>query len=236
MTISGASRARCGRGACVADRARSTRGRGAGSQSPADAGGTGAGEPLSLRGGPLPVPDRPRRHAPYPGRLPGLAARERRHRPQPVRQARSSMLQRCRPSDGCISTSAIPATGYSRRLRARSRSASTLKQVRAERVTEDLIGHIMGESERRMLQALPREQRVAAFFNCWTSKEALLKGLGLGLSERLRAIEVSIDPRQPARLIDAPPEHCPGDWQLRRLEIAGPMRPRWPSGRHPHRS
>jgi 4'-phosphopantetheinyl transferase len=97
-----------------------------------------------------------------------------------------------------------------------------VEEVRAERVTEDLIGHIMGERERRMLQALPGEQRVAAFFNCWTSKEALLKGLGLGLSERLRAIEVSIDPRQPARLIDAPPEHCPGDWQLHRLQIDGP--------------
>jgi 4'-phosphopantetheinyl transferase len=97
-----------------------------------------------------------------------------------------------------------------------------VEQIRAERVTEHLIGHIMGERERRMLQALPGEQHVAAFFNCWTSKEALLKGLGLGLSERLRAIEVSIDPRQPARLIDAPPEHCAGEWQLRRLEIAGP--------------
>jgi 4'-phosphopantetheinyl transferase len=97
-----------------------------------------------------------------------------------------------------------------------------VEEVRAERVTEDLIGHIMGERERRMLQTLPGEQRDAAFFNCWTSKEAWLKGLGLGLSERLRAIEVSIDPRQPARLIDAPPEHCPGDWQLRRLQIDGP--------------
>jgi 4'-phosphopantetheinyl transferase len=97
-----------------------------------------------------------------------------------------------------------------------------VEQVRAERVTEDLIGHIMGERERRMLQALPGEQHVTAFFNCWTSKEALLKGLGLGLSEKLRAIEVSIDPRQPARLIDAPAEDCPGDWQLHRLQIDGP--------------
>jgi 4'-phosphopantetheinyl transferase len=97
-----------------------------------------------------------------------------------------------------------------------------IEQVRAERVTEDLIGHIMGEVERRQLQALPGEQRVAAFFNCWTSKEALLKGLGIGLSERLRAIEVAIDPRQPARLIDAPREHCPLDWHLRRLQIDGP--------------
>jgi 4'-phosphopantetheinyl transferase len=94
-----------------------------------------------------------------------------------------------------------------------------VEQVRAERVTEDLIAHIMCDSERRALQRLPVEQHAAAFFNCWTSKEALLKGLGLGLSVPLRSIEVSIDPRQPARLINAPLEHRPGDWQLRRLEI-----------------
>jgi 4'-phosphopantetheinyl transferase len=97
-----------------------------------------------------------------------------------------------------------------------------VEQVRAERVTDDLIGHIMCEREQRALHRLPREQHVAAFFNCWTSKEALVKGLGLGLSVPVRAIEVSIDPQQPARLIDAPLEHRPGDWQLRRLEICGP--------------
>jgi 4'-phosphopantetheinyl transferase len=97
-----------------------------------------------------------------------------------------------------------------------------VEQVCPERVTEDLIAQIMCDSERRMLQALPREQHVAAFFNCWTSKESWLKGLGLGLSVPLRAIEVSIDPREPARLIGAPPEHRPGDWQLQRIEICGP--------------
>jgi 4'-phosphopantetheinyl transferase len=97
-----------------------------------------------------------------------------------------------------------------------------VEQVRAERVTEDLIGHIFSDNERRALQALPDQQRSAAFFNGWTSKEALLKGLGLGLSVSLRAIEVSIDPHQPARLIDAPFEHGPGQWQLQRLEISGP--------------
>ncbi len=97
-----------------------------------------------------------------------------------------------------------------------------VEQVSPERVTEELIAQIMCESERRLLQALPREQHVAAFFNCWTLKEAWLKGLGLGLSVPLRAIEVSIDPREPARLIGAPLEHRPDDWQLQRIEICGP--------------
>jgi urease accessory protein len=97
-----------------------------------------------------------------------------------------------------------------------------VEQVSPERVTEDLIAQIMCESERRTLRALPREHHIAAFFNCWTSKEAWLKGLGLGLSVPLRAIEVSIDPREPARLIGAPLEHRPGDWQLARIEICAP--------------
>src|SRR3984957_5260714 len=97
-----------------------------------------------------------------------------------------------------------------------------VEQVRAERVTEDLIEHIFCDRERRALQALPGEERCAAFFNGWTSKEALLKGLGLGLNVSLQAIEVAIDPHQPARLIEAPLEHCPGQWQLQRLEISGP--------------
>lgn len=80
----------------------------------------------------------------------------------------------------------------------------------------------MSDSEQRMLQALAPQQRAAAFFNCWTSKEALLKGIGVGLSASLRAIEVSIDPHLPPRLIDAPSEHGRGDWQLRRVEIGGP--------------
>jgi 4'-phosphopantetheinyl transferase len=96
-----------------------------------------------------------------------------------------------------------------------------VEQVREERVTEDLIGHIMSDDERRLLQALPQQQRATAFFNCWTSKEALLKGLGVGLTVALKAIEVSIDPDQPARLIAAPPEHRPDEWQLHRLEIEG---------------
>jgi 4'-phosphopantetheinyl transferase len=97
-----------------------------------------------------------------------------------------------------------------------------VEQVTSARVTEDLIGHIMSDSERRTLQTLPQEQRIAAFFNCWTSKEALLKGIGIGLTARLQAIEVSIDPGQPARVIAAPRELCPGDWQLRRLDLPGP--------------
>ena len=97
-----------------------------------------------------------------------------------------------------------------------------VEPVRADGVTEDLIRYLMSDGERRTLHTLPKDKRIAAFFKCWTSKEALLKGLGVGLTVSLRAIEVSVDPDQPAQLITAPPELCSSDWHLRRLEFSSP--------------
>lgn len=49
------------------------------------------------------------------------------------------------------------------------------------------------------LMALPSEQWVAGFFNCWTRKEAYVKALGLGLSYPLDAFTVTVAPGEPAR-------------------------------------
>jgi 4'-phosphopantetheinyl transferase len=97
-----------------------------------------------------------------------------------------------------------------------------VEPLRTKGVTEDLIGYCLSDNERRMLAALPQEQHIAAFFKCWTSKEAWLKGLGVGITVPLKAIEVSIDPDQPAQLLTAPPELCPGDWRLSTLEFSAP--------------
>ena len=64
---------------------------------------------------------------------------------------------------------------------------------------------------------MPQQRQNAAFFKCWTSKEAFVKGIGVGLSVPLQAIEVSVDPDQPAQLLAAPPQLHPGDWHLRTL-------------------
>jgi 4'-phosphopantetheinyl transferase len=94
--------------------------------------------------------------------------------------------------------------------------------LRAKGVSEELIGYCLSDNERRTLATLPQEKQIAAFFKCWTSKEAWLKGLGVGLTAPLQAIEVSIDPDQPAQLLTAPPELCPGDWHLSTLEFSTP--------------
>jgi 4'-phosphopantetheinyl transferase len=94
--------------------------------------------------------------------------------------------------------------------------------VRAKSVSADLIAYVMSASEIRILRTLPEQQQNAAFFKCWTSKEAFVKGVGVGLAVPLQAIEVSIAPDEPAQLLAAPPELRPGDWRLLTLGFSEP--------------
>ncbi|MCC7358229.1 MAG: 4'-phosphopantetheinyl transferase superfamily protein [Anaerolineales bacterium] len=75
-----------------------------------------------------------------------------------------------------------------------------------------------GEAQR--LSALPAGEQAAAFFRCWTRKEAYLKARGLGLSLPLDAFEVTLETGQPRLLWvqDDPAEAAA--WQL--LEPAMP--------------
>jgi 4'-phosphopantetheinyl transferase len=91
-------------------------------------------------------------------------------------------------------------------------------EATAERAASaELIAYVLCDQEQQRLQSLPAARQRAAFFKCWTSKEALLKGCGVGLSVAPRAIEVAIDPDEPARLIGAPAELHPEAWTLHTL-------------------
>lgn len=54
------------------------------------------------------------------------------------------------------------------------------------------------------LRDLPSPARIAAFFRCWTRKEALLKAIGVGLSFSLGEVEVTLRGEDPARLLSLP--------------------------------
>lgn len=56
--------------------------------------------------------------------------------------------------------------------------------------------------ENAALQMLPANSRLAAFFRCWTRKEALVKGLGEGISDYLRRFDVSVAPDEPAKFLN----------------------------------
>jgi 4'-phosphopantetheinyl transferase len=60
---------------------------------------------------------------------------------------------------------------------------------------------LFARAEVRALEALPPEEWVEGFFNCWTRKEAFVKAIGQGLSYPLSIFEVSVRPGAPAALL-----------------------------------
>jgi 4'-phosphopantetheinyl transferase len=56
---------------------------------------------------------------------------------------------------------------------------------------QPLADVVCTSDERRAIMRLPERQQVQPFFRCWTAKEALLKTLGLGITEGLRFIAVN---------------------------------------------
>ncbi len=55
--------------------------------------------------------------------------------------------------------------------------------------------------ERELLFSLPEKEQRAAFYCCWTRKEAYLKGTGRGLSLPTDSFDVSLLPGHPPRLV-----------------------------------
>lgn len=84
---------------------------------------------------------------------------------------------------------------------------------------EEVSRHSFSPLEQQMLQNLPQIQKASAFFKCWTSKEAYIKGRGMGLSLPLNIFDVSIQPEEPCALIDS--REDPREvqrWQFYKLE------------------
>ena len=73
--------------------------------------------------------------------------------------------------------------------------------VRSEIEVEDLSHRFFAPAEATEILALSSDARRAAFFACWTRKEAFVKALGGGLSVPLDRFQVSVRSDQPARLL-----------------------------------
>jgi 4'-phosphopantetheinyl transferase len=89
--------------------------------------------------------------------------------------------------------------------------------------------------EAAALLSLPEPERQAAFFACWTRKEAYIKATGDGLTRPLDAFDVSVLPGLPARLVRVEGDSLEAArWSLAELRpaagyaaalvVAGPVR------------
>src|SRR5215213_3885133 len=78
-----------------------------------------------------------------------------------------------------------------------------VEHIRADFATEDIAHRFFSHAEVEAFSALPKEEQVAAFFRCWTRKEAYIKAIGKGLSQPLDAFDVTLAPGTPPALLRA---------------------------------
>ena len=79
---------------------------------------------------------------------------------------------------------------------------------------EQIPERFFSPGEVAQLRSLPAHEQTAAFFRCWTRKEAYIKARGMGLALALDSFDVSLGPNDsPAFLRGA------GDWSVQDLPL-----------------
>lgn len=76
-----------------------------------------------------------------------------------------------------------------------------IEHIRPMPEAAQLVARFFSSQENAMFRTLPHHQQQAAFFSCWTRKEAYIKALGDGLALSLDQFDVSLLPGEPARLL-----------------------------------
>jgi 4'-phosphopantetheinyl transferase len=97
-----------------------------------------------------------------------------------------------------------------------------VEYMRPDLELESTAQRFFSAAERESFDTIPLAQKRAAFFYCWSRKEAFIKAKGDGLSLPLDQFDVSLTPGAPAELLATRPDAGEkARWSLRTLD-AGP--------------
>ncbi|MBV9387294.1 MAG: 4'-phosphopantetheinyl transferase superfamily protein [Chroococcidiopsidaceae cyanobacterium CP_BM_ER_R8_30] len=93
-----------------------------------------------------------------------------------------------------------------------------IEYIRPMPEAAQLVARFFSVQENAMFRTLPPSQQQAAFFRCWTRKEAYIKALGDGLALSLDQFDVSLFSDEPARLLGIKGDHTAATrWFLQEL-------------------
>ena len=93
-----------------------------------------------------------------------------------------------------------------------------VEHIRADFASEDIARRYFSRAEVEVFNALPPEERVAAFFRCWTRKEAYIKAIGKGFSQSLSAFDVTLAPGMAPALLRAEDDDA-SRWWMSDIEV-----------------
>ena len=93
-----------------------------------------------------------------------------------------------------------------------------VEHIRTDFASEEVARRFFSRREVETFNALPQHDQVAAFFKCWTRKEAFIKVIGKGLSQPLDKFDVTLG--QPAALLWVSGDDA-SRWSLYDLEVGG---------------
>ncbi len=94
-----------------------------------------------------------------------------------------------------------------------------LEAVRTLGDRDDVARRFFSAPENQVYDTIADAERDAAFFTCWTRKEAYIKALGEGLSMPLDCFDVTLRPGEPARLLATRGNPAETDrWTLHELD------------------
>jgi 4'-phosphopantetheinyl transferase len=97
-----------------------------------------------------------------------------------------------------------------------------VEHVRRDFDVEAIARRFFSPREQRQLADLPAEERIDAFFRCWTLKEAYIKATRNGLTLPLTQFDVSLGGVKKSALLETRPDGSEaGHWFLREV-AAGP--------------
>jgi 4'-phosphopantetheinyl transferase len=93
-----------------------------------------------------------------------------------------------------------------------------VEYIRADFASEEIARRFFSPHEVAAFNALSSELRVAAFFRCWTRKEAYIKAIGRGLSQPLDGFDVTLAPEAPPALLRADEDDA-SRWSLSDIDV-----------------